>query len=61
LAASSRGERGGRSNEEPELGVEGDECEPDLQDESVEASSASVSSIATVGNGCDVAGVKRKG
>ena len=61
LVASSRGERGGRSNEEPELGVEGDECEPDLEDDSVRLSSASASSIATVGSGCDVAAVKRNG
>jgi hypothetical protein len=41
--------------------VEGDEREPDLEDDSVKLSSASASSIATVGRGCDVAAVKRNG
>ncbi|KAI0272020.1 hypothetical protein BGY98DRAFT_936829 [Russula aff. rugulosa BPL654] len=43
--------KGSRTNEEPKLGVEGDECEPDLEDDSVEVSSASVSSIATEATG----------
>ncbi len=62
LLASSRGERG-ISLEEDEWGLVGDELEPPDLEELVESASSSPSlvSMVTAGNGCDTAGLKRRG